>query len=297
MAENHDEILVREATRIFLRLNQRPDDPLLIAAREDFLARGALERATYDEVERAWAVTGRRRRPSATLGIVFCLLFGASVYAAIGPGWTFFRSDFQTAGVPELARLFSGDTALLDAGSALIDETDGTERVVEVLEGAALFEVTPEARPFRVRVGPFEALVLGTTFETHRREDAVTVAVSEGRVEVRHEGRGIILSAGEQLRWSQGSEAAVTAIDIGTVASWRNDRLIVDGLSFSEVAEIIDRRLTGPVVILDAALAETRVSGGIDLSNPELALETLAASEAARVVSIGPLVTVVISSP
>lgn len=297
MPQIQEEQLVREATRIFLRLNQAPDDPVLIASREDFLARGAAERATYDEVARAWAITGRRRRPNALLGIVFLLVIGASLYAGLGPNRAFWMSDIHSAEIPEEAVLASGDLAVLDAGTALIDETDGTERTVEVLEGAAFFEVARDTRPFIVQAGEFEARVLGTAFETLRTDDGIVVAVSEGRVEVTDGSDSVILSAGDKLRWSRGSAATVTEVDVASVAAWRGDRLIADGLSFSEAAEIIDRRLPGPILILDAALANARVSGGLDLDRPELALEALAAAEAARVVSLGPLLTLVLSAP
>ncbi|MEO0622186.1 MAG: FecR domain-containing protein [Pseudomonadota bacterium] len=288
--------LVREATRLFLRLRQAPSDPTRVAARDRFLERGVAECAAYNEVERAWAITGAGRRGQKrtfyALALVACV--AVSAYAASGALRNAWLASHRTAEAPAAHLLASGDEVVLDAGTALRDATDGGERRVAVLAGAAFFEVAPDDRPFRVEIGGLEASVLGTAFETVRIGEAVTVAVAKGRVAVTADGERIVLGAGDRLDWLPGRAPKVTEIDPNTIAEWREDRLLAEGLSFAAAAEIIDRRLAGPVVVLSPALGRARVSGGLDLGQPLRALETLAAAEGARVISLGPVATLVL---
>ena len=294
MSDPSDEGLVREATRLFLRLREDPENEQLIEERDAFLARGEAERRAYDQLLRAWQLTGRKRRPRRSNLILILAMLVASVYFANEPLRIFWLADFRTQLERTQLRLASGDSIDLDARSAVIDGTDGDQRRVALLQGAAFFDVDTKSRPFVVEIGALSAHAIGTAFETARLQDAVFVAVSEGLVEVRLNSASWHLTAGERLRWTPDDHVTVEAISIDSVATWRNDRLIADGMTFEQVANVIDRRLPGRIVIYDGALAGALVSGGLDLDEPMQALRTLAAAEEARVISAPGLVTLIL---
>ena len=90
-------------------------------------------------------------------------------------------------------------TVLLDDGSVVYLNTrttlswqfDEDIRRVDLVEGEALFDVTPEVyRPFVVHAGAGVVRVLGTRFNVHRKNGSdVVVTVLEGRVRSRRHGR------------------------------------------------------------------------------------------------------------
>ncbi|MEM8793571.1 MAG: FecR domain-containing protein [Pseudomonadota bacterium] len=294
MTASGDESLVREATRILLRLKEDPENDALLKERDAFLARGAAERAAYDEVLRAWKLTGGKRRPKTLYVFVLLGTLLASLYLASGPARIYLLADFRTGLERAAVTLDSGDRAEMDARSALVDETEGDARRVTLLQGAAFFEVDTRERPFAVSVGSLTIRALGTAFETARIDDIVLVAVAEGEVEILTGVDRLTLEAGEQLRWSPKAGAAVDAVEPGAIAAWRQDWLITDGLTFEQVADVIDRRLQSRIVILDDELAQSRILGGLDLGDPALALRTLAAAEGARVVTAPPFVSLIL---
>lgn len=60
------------------------------------------------------------------------------------------------------------------------------QRIVALLEGEAMFEVTHDAaRPFMVDAGIGTVTVTGTRFDVRRDESMVEVAVESGSVDVR----------------------------------------------------------------------------------------------------------------
>lgn len=230
----------------------------------------------------ARAAAPRRRLP--VVGLAIALLASAILLAE--PARLYLQADVTTRQQSRAIALASGDRAILDADTALADTTGGDRRQVTLLDGAALFEVARDGRSFVVSVGDLTVEVLGTTFETAMIHDTVTVSVREGRVRVVAGDRNWTLAAGDRLLWSKDGGGALDTIDPADVAIWQSGRFVADGLSFAQVADVIDRRLPGRVVVGGAGLAASRVSGTINLDDPELALAALAATRGARILSI-----------
>ncbi|MEM6904265.1 MAG: FecR domain-containing protein [Pseudomonadota bacterium] len=295
MNDAEQERLLDEAATIFLQLRQNPDEIALIGERDAFLARGQAERRAYRTIVKAWSGAAPKRR-SSKLASIALLAAGLGLAAVFGPSLhTAWRADFATGTEPDRVVLASGDGAELDADTALIDATDGSSRVVELLEGAAFFSVETDRRPFAVTIGPVTAEALGTAFETAHIDGEIMVAVAEGVVAVRNQAQSWQIEAGERLLWSEGEGARIEEVSAQSIASWRTDRLLALGMTFAEVADVIDRRLPGRVVILEPSLGASRVTGGFDLRDPASALRALAASRDAEVIAAPPLGAVIFS--
>ena len=276
-----------------MRLREHPEDARLKAERDAFLARGEAERAAYAQVVTAWEGSGRKLGPNKSVIIAAMLGVLVSVYIMAEPLRTYLMADFQSGDSAQDIVLAAGDRAVLDAHTAVSDDTEANTRRVTLIEGAAVFDVDQETRSFVVSAGDVTIEVLGTTFEALRMNDTVAVAVEEGRVRIRAVDASWTLNAGDRLIWSQASGGVVSQIEMDAVAPWRNRRFVADGLTFSEVATVIDRHLPGRIVITSAALAEARVMGTINLEDPKRALDALVAAKGARVISAGSFAHVV----
>ncbi|MEM6659306.1 MAG: FecR domain-containing protein [Pseudomonadota bacterium] len=288
--------LAEQAADIFTRLQEHPDDPELIRERDAFLARGEAERQVYSFVLKAWKGTAVKRRGPriGTVAVIACMLVSAFLLAR--PAQIYLTADHLTQRQDREVVLLSGDISEMDASTALVDRTDERTRRVELLKGAAYFDVeTAGGRPFEVIVGDLRVQVVGTAFETASFNGITSIAVSEGIVEVTEGENTWVLNAGQQLQWSKETGAVSSDIATGEIASWRDGRLVTKGMKFAQVAEAIERRLPGHVVIIGDDLANSLVAGSVDLSEPDVALRTLATAKDARVVSVSALITVVVA--
>lgn len=283
----------REAARLIRRLDEDPNDLDAKADLKAFLARGNREREVYERMLRALNLARQKlgRRSHAPLVIALCamLVAGALFYDDVRIR---VLADHITGSEPQEILLPTGDRAMLDASSALADKIDKDTRKLAVVDGAGYFVVTPDPRPFVVDAGPLVVKALSTEFEVSTLDDDVLVAVFEGSVEVRYADTTWRLDRGERLIWSDGT-ARSDSVGLPEVAAWREDKVILDGMTFGQVIAMIDRRLPEDIVVLGASLADIEVAGRLDLSRPRDALQTLAAISDLRVRQLPPLVTVI----
>lgn len=282
-----------QAASILRRLDENPDDSDAIKDRDAFLARGDAERRTYNNVQRAFSgakqgLTNKNRRNYIAV-LAFLL---ASIYFAWEPTRVFLLANHRTQFVTENVVLASGDGATLDASSAISDSTDDQVRKVDLLKGAGYFTVNKNGRRFVVLAGDVTVEALGTEFEVSRFGGNVIVSVREGLVEVSRSENSWQLRPGERMRISfQGTRAF--QVGSSSVAGWRDQKLLMDGMTFGDVASIIGRRLPGRVIVLGNQLKSIQLAGGLDLTQPLSALQTVAAASEASVYQITPYLTIV----
>lgn len=279
------EELYREAAGILLRLSEDPEDTKAIAERDAFLARGPDQKKAYEKAARAWNAAGQKRSgPSSSAIVVLAILF-ASVFIFANPWRVGWRADFSTAQATGTFVLQSGDTVVLDASSAIRDDTEMDVRAVTLLEGSAYFDVATDGRPFVINAQDVSIEVLGTAFEVAQFDQAIQISVTEGLVDVRAPAGSWQLAAEQNLYLTAEGEARLTQVTTDAVALWREDFLVTDGLTFAQVVDLLDRRMRGTVIVTSRELATGEMTGGLDLSEPERALRTLVAARGARLIS------------
>lgn len=289
------ENLSREAVKLFLKQRDNPTDPAAKAACQAFVARGQTERETFERVAAAWSASRKRRKPRGGGALALLFALGLSLYAFYDPLSIRWLADLQTNEDAQEFKLASGDTVYLDASSALGDDTLENGREVQLLKGAAFFDVNVAARPFIVEAGDVTVQVKGTAFAVSRIGSTVRVDVSEGQVEIRVMQERFNLYEGDSLLVSKDAAIQHGLIAVRDVAAWRSDELIANGMTVAHVAKVIDRRVPGRVFVTSSALAGLRVTGRFDLRDPVQALHTLAAAQNARVIEL-PALTFLVPS-
>lgn len=296
MSETENRKLLKEAADIYLRYRQNPGNTDLLRERDRFIARGAAEEHAWEQVKDAWRVMGAKRKPKPLLSILIAAFLILAGYLSIEPLRILIVADHIAGNEPASVTLSSGDLVTLDAGTALTDKTADSVRHVELLRGAGYFDVETAERPFTVEAGGIRVDVLGTAFEVARTGDLVQVSVFEGRVAITHEVDRIEIGAGEMVAWS-GETHSIEDVLIQDIAPWRERRLVADGLTFGQVVAILDRRISGRIVITGRALATSTVTGTFDLERPLVSLRNLAASQSAIVLNAPGLGAVVVARP
>ena len=193
-------------------------------------------------------------------------------------------ADYRTvAGEVRTVRLPDGSEVTLDSASAIrLDYTDDQRRL-ELLAGAAVFEVAPQSdRPFIVQARDGTTRALGTRFLVKREDDdSITVGVLEHAVQVSAAGRRHTLEEGHSLRYGD-DDMTPRALDLQRLTSWQRGLLIFERVPLSQVINELNLYRPGYIVIGDQALGQRQVSGVFRLDALDQALQTLTREMAVR---------------
>lgn len=265
------------------RLDAAPGDAALRARHARWLAENPAHAEAQARLEKVWLLTGslpagtvvpfRRRLPprlaAAVLAVAACLTL--VLMPRLWPG---LGADHHTA-TGEIRHLALADGSIihLDGASAVDVALSEGARAVTLRQGQAFFEVTRDpGRPFTVTAGAVRVTVIGTAFDVRRGDDGVSVSVRSGAVRVTAGGTEVLLAPGDRLAVGSNGGWKRDRVDPALVASWRDGRLVAEGATIAEVVEELRRHHSGMIVLNDGDLAQRRVFGIYDLSDPLAAL-------------------------
>lgn len=300
-----------------MRLEGAPGDTALRTEFEDWLSRCETRRRAYSAVERVWAASARlpplttARRESARAGRPWyrrpaAMMSGAAIAACLAllavPAVQLHLTADHITQIGELRDLVleDGSRIALDASSAVAIEYAPGLRSVRLLAGQAFFDVVPSPqRPFVVKVGQVEVSVTGTAFDVARAGTGVAVSVQSGSVKVTRSGSGsgsiAPLTAGQRVQIANDGRVSREAVSPGDVDAWRDRRLVAYDAVLRDAVEQVGRHMQGMIVFADSAIADSLVSGVIDLSRPDDALRALVDLRQGRITRISPYLTVISS--
>lgn len=253
-------------------------------------ADGPSERIAEEESEKLGVyleaiAKSRKRRARISSGIAtFCalaaLVLGANLWLNHPNMLQDMSADYVTArGERRTITLPDGTSVLLDADSALAEHFDARDRKVELLRGAAYFDVVSSGVPFVVAARDGETRVTGTAFSVEILDDVVvTLARGNVRVASGSDAKLASLQPGQSVRYGSEGLGAVRDVLLDEAMAWRDGRLIFDNVLLQDVISQIGRYRPGRIVILSSELAARRVSGNLPLGDTDAALASLQAT-------------------
>ena len=171
--------------------------------------------------------------------------------------------------------LSDGSTVALGGASRLTTRFGKHERHVELGAGEAFFQVVHNPqRPFVVTVGNVSIRDVGTAFDVRRTEQSVTIAVTQGRVQIADNGGtsgsnaagtgSLEAVAGQLVSYNPATSAmSVSSITPEQATAWRSDRLEFINEPLGAVVANVNRYSTRPVHIVDADLETLTFTGTI----------------------------------
>lgn len=291
-----------EAAAWHARLGAPPVSPETIEAFFDWRRTPANAEA-YRRVEKVWADTGAlktdpeirdvlgetlsrtaRRRGSGPDRRVFIGLavVGAGLALSLGVWtWADGRGVYATAvGEQRVVQLADGSSVRLDTGSRMRVRFDGERRVVELVQGQALFTVAHDtARPFVVDAGAAQVRAVGTVFDVRREAGGeVRVTLVSGAVDVTGgEGRAERMAAGHQARVTR-AEVRTTAVDTASATSWVEGRVVFRDTPLRQAVFEVNRYLTDKIELDAPALENESVNGVFRTGDREAFVSAAAAA-------------------
>ncbi len=199
---------------------------------------------------------------------------------------------------PERMTLADGSLVELNTGAELTVDFTPARRSVRLVRGQAHFAVAKDAsRPFVVTANTFEVRAVGTAFSVLVDDEALSVLVTEGKVQLDELQRGTLdaLSPKVAVPLTAGQEAIVrldprenhatrlhvrelTPSDVETALAWQRMRLEFVDLSLRDVVHEFNRYNSRKLVIGDDPTGQVRVAGSFRADNVEAFVRLLDAA-------------------
>jgi ferric-dicitrate binding protein FerR (iron transport regulator) len=189
--------------------------------------------------------------------------------------------------------LVDGTSVTLNTATSIYVCVSAHERVVQLASGEAFFNVHHDStRPFQVVSGRTSIEDLGTAFDVYRRPRDTQVAVIEGQVSVFGEpvvrpsdrvgrvSRPVVVSAGQQVDMPHAASGVVSVTTLNAeqrmrLVAWRQNQIVLTGLSLAEAAYEISRYNAVKFVIRDPAVAALRPGGQVYATHVERFLDII----------------------
>jgi transmembrane sensor len=218
-----------------------------------------------------WATAGG----AAAFGAIAALSF------LLAPA--FFTSSIEYAsgrGEQRQVALADGSRMLVNTESEVRVDFTGRERAIELARGEAFFEVAKDAtRPFVVRTASAEVRAIGTKFTVRRLDSDTEVIVTEGRVQVRRDGKTTSSAAATQpvavvpghlaRVGSTSQPVQVASIDAARATAWTVGNVEFEEATLAEVIRDVNRYAAREFLIDDPSLADIRLTGRFRLGDIE----------------------------
>lgn len=282
--EKHSDYIVKRAAELFAQRHGATSSQR--NAREAWLGQDRRHAQAYDELQRMWDRMGelgsdpqlmalksaalaepRRRRwfPSRPL-------LAAAAAVSIMVGMAYFTvlleqpqevAHYATeVGERRTEIMPDGTEVVLNTGSAITIRYSDRRRAIELEQGEAQFEVTPDKeRPFVVNIGEDSVTALGTRFQVRKGDGTTVVTLLEGRVEVEKDDVRHVLHANEQAVLSERTGIAIASIDPELATSWLHGWLRFRGTPLAEVIAEANRYSGQKLRLGDPRLADVKLSG------------------------------------
>ena len=277
-AESYGSSLEEQAAAWFLRIQEGDCSAAEQQEFEAWLAANPEHHREYQQYVRLWSnldqvgalpARGRKMRASIAL-LALSVMLGTAQ-------WFTSREETIVTALGERRHVVLADGTAVDMNTATVLKLrmSGFTRKITLEKGEALFDVAPSAwRPFEVRAGRATLRDIGTTFNVARDDDATTVAVLQGEVQIRLDSRLLSLHDGEQLTYSTHSVSEISPANVATTA-WRTGRLVFYETPLDEVVRQINRYHVRQIVLADTRLVNLKVSGEFNTADREGLIRSL----------------------
>ena len=256
----------------------------MVSAKSNFVRFSEPEHiaCSYKEIQKEQALRERLEREITRKVTLRFMRYAASILILIGVAvgsYTYIANREHTEMIviavannePVRQVILSDNTHVwLSANSRMEypEKFNGKERNVSV-EGKAYFEVEKDIdRPFMVKTEAYTVKVLGTSFEVNsfRYKPTSDVTLVDGSVEILddHSTSLCTLQPGQQFSFDRHSgRFSLNAVDAEVYVSWHGGKLEFDGMTFAEIAKVLERYYNVRIILDEDAIKEKRLVGSL----------------------------------
>jgi transmembrane sensor len=221
----------------------------------------------------------RQKRTPYVFGIAASVLMAVGLSLWFGLSGQIIETD---RGERREVALSDGSVLQVDPETKMrVKLHDSSRRLVVLEHGRALFRVAKDPdRPFLVRANGTVARAVGTSFAVEKQMQDVIVTVAEGKVAVSvppHPSAGnaepelaAMLIADQQLTvGGAGASPSLRKVDSARELAWATGRLVFEHTPLPRVLNEFNRYNRVQMRVDGAQLAERRISGTFNASDPD----------------------------
>jgi ferric-dicitrate binding protein FerR (iron transport regulator) len=176
-----------------------------------------------------------------------------------------------------------GSQLILNAGTTLRIQNDFSgDRKVELVDGEVFFDVKKDGqRPFVIQSQGLTTTVLGTSFSisAYKELNNLSIGVLSGKVSVAGQSAPLsVLEKDQELVYDKNNKNFKKIALDESLTAWQQGRLLINDLSFNEMAVIIKKNYGIELATNDEAIRSTRYTTELLSSmSPVEAAQVLAA--------------------
>lgn len=217
----------------------------------------------------AWSRRPQQMTRRLVLGGGGALAAAAAAYAMVNPPlglWPSFdelRADYRTA-TGEQRRVTLADVTIEmnTQTSIAVPAQGGSMDPVRLIAGEASFAVPPQAqRSLTVLAGGGRMVTSRARFDVRHIGLSVCVTCADGEVRIELGEQAAMLAAGSQLTYDDHGLGQSLAIDTAEATAWQDGFIVFRSTPLSAAVAEVNRYRPGRVILLNAALEKTTVSG------------------------------------
>jgi transmembrane sensor len=241
----------------------------------------------------AWPRRSHQMTRRVMLGGGGALAAAAAGFAMIDPPlglWPSFdelRADYRTATGEQRRLTFADLTIQMNTQTSIAvpvqgDGGDGMDRV-KLIAGEASFAVIPQPqRSLTVLAGAGRIVTSRARFDVRNVGTVVCVTCSDGQVQVEQGEQAVRLVAGSQLTYDDHGLGKSLAIDTAEATAWQDGFIVFRATPLPAAVAEINRYRPGKVILLNAALEKTTVSGRFRIERVDEILDWIEEAAGAR---------------
>ena len=193
-----------------------------------------------------------------------------------------YQAQFATAhGERTEVTLPDGSTLLLNTDTTVSVQLYANQRTVRLAQGEVFFHVDgKQGTPFVVELESGNVRVTGTQFNVRSSEQAFSVDVLQGSVEVSAgpwwSRQTALLRSNDIARVSSTGElTSGKGADVESAVAWREGKVVFRGTPLVKAIKELNRYSNQRMQVRDARIGELRVSGVFNIDDPESFLAAL----------------------
>lgn len=312
-ADRRDEVLKREAVTWVRRLTSGEATTADAAALKRWSAQSPAHAAAFAAASRLWKdleAAGRSLQfsgkasasPSsvafsrrALIGGGLAAASAAGVYAVVRPPLELWPSlgeltaDYRTStGEQRNVVLFDDVSVRMNTRTSIaVRALDNVVDKLELLNGEASFSTRGRGgRSLAVRAADRWIMADAAQFEVRYLNSLVCVTCLDGAVTVERDGEAVSVAAGQQIRYDPSGLGLPQAVDTEVASAWQRGLLIFRFTPLSEVVDEVNRYRPGRIIVTNAELGRTPVSGRFRIDNLEEILTRIEQAFGAKVRSL-----------
>lgn len=194
----------------------------------------------------------------------------------------FYLADYRNSvGRQQQIALADGSGILLNTAGAVSIAFSGQQRTVTLHGGEAFFTVAADRnRPFVVETEAGRIQALGTAFDVKLQDGHVSVTVFEHAVKITNaDGQTEEkLAEGQRLEFTRNRILQPSPVNLQRAAAWHKQRMVFQDQPLATVVAELERYRPGKIFILDDAIKNLPITGVFEITDTDIALQSIAQS-------------------